>query len=78
MIVCKSLVEFSGDRDPEAKILFHVLSGTRGEQELLPLLVAANVSTQLTGVTLFSKPVTNPVNTNLVYIAHNNSGHYDI
>lgn len=73
----KGLVELAAERDDEAKILFHILSDSRGARDIQPLLNEMGVILKVTGISVFSREYRNPIQTGYVYFPHNNSGHYD-
>lgn len=75
--VIRPLIEKVSKLDADARFLFHVLSGTVGSDELLPLFNSLNIPSKTCGVTLFSKEYHNPIDTQRLFIAHNNSGHFD-
>ncbi|VDO87570.1 unnamed protein product [Heligmosomoides polygyrus] len=61
--VIRPLIEKVSKLDADARFLFHVLSGTVGSDELLPLFNSLNIPSKTCGVTLFSKEYHNPIDT---------------
>ncbi|KAK6739119.1 hypothetical protein RB195_020910 [Necator americanus] len=75
--VIRPLIEEVKTRDPEARFLFHVLSDTAGSRLLIPLFKLMNIPEKFCGVTLYSRHYDNPIDKQRLFIAHNNSGHFD-
>ncbi|XGW11336.1 hypothetical protein V3C99_012664 [Haemonchus contortus] len=71
------LIKKVGSLHADARFLFHVLDGTIGFEVLPPIFTSVNIPSKYSGVTLFSKEYHNPIDTERLFIAHNNSGHYD-
>ncbi|PIO62012.1 hypothetical protein TELCIR_16449 [Teladorsagia circumcincta] len=75
--VIRPLIKEIENLHADARFLFHVLDGSVGATVLPPIFSLVNVSSKLAGITLFSKEYHNPIDNERVFIAHNNSGHYD-
>ncbi|PIO70683.1 hypothetical protein TELCIR_07456 [Teladorsagia circumcincta] len=75
--VIQPLIKEIENLHADARFLFHVLDGSVGATVLPPIFSLVNVSSKLAGITLFSKEYHNPIDNQRVFIAHNNSGHYD-
>lgn len=75
--VIRPLIDEVKGLDPEARFLFHVLSDTVGSELLIPLFTSMDIPSKVCGVTLYSKPYDNPIDRRRLFIAHNNSGHFD-
>ena len=72
------LVIFAAEKDPNAKILCRILSGSRGDKEILPILEKNNISTRVTGISAYSPHFKIIADINFIYMQNNNSCHYDI
>ncbi|WKX97845.1 hypothetical protein Q1695_013494 [Nippostrongylus brasiliensis] len=75
--VIRPLIESIGSLHADAQILIHTLSETIGAHLLIPLFNSLDIPIKQCGETLFSKEYHNPIDAQRVFIAHNNSGHFD-
>ncbi|KAL6735619.1 hypothetical protein Aduo_006040 [Ancylostoma duodenale] len=75
--VIRPLIDGVKSLDPQARFMFHVLSDTVGSELLIPLFTSMDIPSKLCGVTLYSKPYDNSIDKRRLFIAHNNSGHFD-
>ncbi|KHJ93194.1 hypothetical protein OESDEN_06900 [Oesophagostomum dentatum] len=75
--VIRPLIDEVKNLHNDARFVVHVLSDTAGAEFLMPLFESINAPMKVCGLTLFSKPYDNPIDKKRLFIAHNNSSHYD-
>ncbi|CAJ0606135.1 unnamed protein product [Cylicocyclus nassatus] len=75
--VIRPLLDEVKNLDNEARIILHILTDTAGFEHLAPLLSHPDITSKVCDYTLYSKPYENPTDKKRLFIAHNNSGHFD-
>ncbi|GMT30405.1 hypothetical protein PFISCL1PPCAC_21702, partial [Pristionchus fissidentatus] len=74
LTLIRPLTDYCESISHSSRILVKTLTGTVGEKSIGSLM-GKKPSNE--GTTLFSKPFTTTINTEMCYIPHNNSGHFD-